>query len=88
MLPQRSVQFCSLAAGCSDDLWLKGVDELDAAMDDLDGLLKLRSGRPLRDVIPLPDQRQPMRNRSKFAADSNAVGLVALEENLMDGRDQ
>lgn len=38
-----------------DALGLGGVDELDAAMNDLDRLLKSRSGRPFRDVIALPD---------------------------------
>ena len=65
-----------------------GVDDLDAAMDDLDRLLKPRSGRPFRDVIALPDQRQPMRDRRELAADSDAVGAEALGEDPMDGRDQ
>jgi hypothetical protein len=71
-----------------DALGLGGVDELDAAMDDLDRLLKSRSGRPFRDVIALPDQRQPMRDRRELAADSDALGAEAPREDLMDGRDQ
>jgi len=57
-----------------DGLGMGGVDELDAAMNHLDRLLKPRSGGPFRDVTPLPDQRQPMRDRRQLAADSDAIG--------------
>jgi hypothetical protein len=70
--PGRAGGFCvavktgaalgSHAEGRIDALEMGGVDELDAAMNDLDRMLKSRSGRPVRDVIALPDQRQPMRD--------------------------
>ena len=65
--PGRAGGFCvaakagaalgSHAEGRLDALEVGGVEELDAAMNDLDRLLKSRSGRPFRDVIALTDQR-------------------------------
>jgi hypothetical protein len=65
--PGRAGGFCvaakagaalgSHAEGRLDALEVGGVEELDSAMNDLDRLLKSRSGRPFRDVIALTDQR-------------------------------